>query len=300
MKRMPLGLIFTALLYAILAILFLGGAMNLAPDLRMAEILAGLLLPLIGFGLLMRWGWARWFGAAGGVLLAWIGFMLTAGRGSVPDILLLFSGVLSTVLLLIPSTGDGRRDRPREGAGPTPAEIWTCAVSAAMLAGIAALLVFAAPTAGRAIRNESPAIQGLSSSTRVAWAGFGAGLDRAEVEGRPMLVDFFAAWCGPCQEMDRVTFRNSAVLNAMERIVPVRVDAEGTTSIRGYRGQELAQRYQVHSYPTLMLIDADGNVIVRKSGGLGPEEFIAWLDTALARYAADPENLEKQDHGRMM
>jgi thioredoxin 1 len=62
-------------------------------------------------------------------------------------------------------------------------------------------------------------------------------------EERPVLVDFFATWCGPCQRMHPILESLKAQLGEQVRIVKVDIDQH----------PEIADRYGVQSIPTLMI-----------------------------------------------
>jgi thiol:disulfide interchange protein DsbD len=113
-----------------------------------------------------------------------------------------------------------------------------------------------------------------------------------------MLVDFFATWCNPCKAMDAKTFRDPEVVRALEEVVPVRIDAEGTEPVHGYVGEALASRYRVVSYPTLILMDGDGREIARSRGYKSPTQFLAWLRSALPATAVEVQSDDPADPAR--
>lgn len=72
---------------------------------------------------------------------------------------------------------------------------------------------------------------------------------------RPVLVDFFATWCGPCK-------MQSAILEQLKEkigddIAIVKIDVD--------KNRELVKNYQVQSMPTLILF-RNGEIVWRKSG----------------------------------
>jgi len=106
---------------------------------------------------------------------------------------------------------------------------------------------------------------------------FAEALRRARAEKKPLLVDTYAIWCGPCKQLDRVTFADPTVgAWARKNVVAVKVDAE-----KG-EGRLLAQRYSVRAFPTVLFLDPSGNEIDRLSGVLGPEDFVRTGDAILA------------------
>lgn len=112
-------------------------------------------------------------------------------------------------------------------------------------------------------------------------ATFETALEQASVEEKFVMVDFFTGWCGWCKVLDQKTYTDSSVVALSRRIVNVKVDAEAR--------KEIAARYGVRSYPTILFLNPDGTVRHGLRGYLPPEKFAPVmgqvLETEAEKYA---------------
>ncbi|MBI4341199.1 MAG: thioredoxin family protein [Candidatus Omnitrophica bacterium] len=107
----------------------------------------------------------------------------------------------------------------------------------------------------------------------VAWQPYAAAaLERAVRAHQPVVIDVYADWCLPCVELDRVSFRHPDVVQAMEGIVPLRIDVTRQASSDA---QALFQRYEVYGVPTVLLFDGQGveRAALRVLGFVPPKEL---------------------------
>ena len=100
---------------------------------------------------------------------------------------------------------------------------------------------------------------------------FNAALAQSQESGKPVLVDFWAEWCGPCQEMRRTTWKDPRVIQAMSNYVFLEVDVD--------HNEKLAGDYGVRGIPHLAVLDSQGKVLKMSEGYLSPDELLSWLST---------------------
>jgi thiol:disulfide interchange protein DsbD len=94
---------------------------------------------------------------------------------------------------------------------------------------------------------------------------------RAKREKRPMLVDFGAAWCAACKELDKVTFSSPLVAPEMARFVNVKVDA---TNADDPNVEAALASFKVRGLPTVVLFDSQGKEAARYNDFIPPERFL--------------------------
>ncbi len=94
---------------------------------------------------------------------------------------------------------------------------------------------------------------------------------RALRESKPMIVDFTAAWCGACKELDKATFSAPPVGVELGRFVAVRVDA---TNDEDPNVGAALQRFGVRGLPTVVIFDSRGREALRYTDFVPPERFL--------------------------
>lgn len=132
---------------------------------------------------------------------------------------------------------------------------------------LAIALLALLPTAACS-RSESSAGT-IASGNGIAFStgGFDEALARARAEKRLLLVDVYTDWCGWCKKLDREVFADGRVGAAAKDLVAVKVNAE-----KG--GEEIARRYRVRGYPTILFLDGAGEVVERVDGYVDASEMV--------------------------
>jgi len=96
---------------------------------------------------------------------------------------------------------------------------------------------------------------------------FSSAAATAEERDSLLMLEFYTDWCSWCRRLEKDTFSNGDVRKQLSRVVAVRVNAEE-------EGKELARRYDIDSYPTIVFTDHEGDEIDRIIGYLPPEQFL--------------------------
>ncbi len=98
-------------------------------------------------------------------------------------------------------------------------------------------------------------------------------LNQARAAKKPVVIDFSAAWCVPCREMIRTTFRDPAVIEAASHFVRLQADITD----RDNRNTQLALQYAIRGVPTTVFIDKHGRILKREVGYLNSRRFLSDL-----------------------
>lgn len=82
----------------------------------------------------------------------------------------------------------------------------------------------------------------------------------AEETGRPLLIDLYADWCGPCHTLEEEYFPHESVQPMLSNFVLLRLNVDVEP------GRSMAQDYRANAIPTVVVAEADGTEIDRIVG----------------------------------
>ena len=113
---------------------------------------------------------------------------------------------------------------------------------------------------------ESPFVEGTVEDV----------LNKAEKENKLVFVDVYTDWCGPCKLLDKTTFTDQKVMEALSnKVISFKINAE-----KG-EGIALARKYKVMGYPCFLLLNGKGELVNRSFGYMPPQTFLHWLENAI-------------------
>lgn len=105
----------------------------------------------------------------------------------------------------------------------------------------------------------------------------------AHDENKLIFLDIYATWCGPCKMLKQNTFSDSTVGKFFDKnFINVSVDGE-----KGV-GPQLAQQYSIEGYPTLIVADETGKIILYTAGYIPVDVLMQFANEALKRGGRKP------------
>lgn len=136
-----------------------------------------------------------------------------------------------------------------------------------------------------------------TQAQEIKWMTIDEALAAQKKKAKPIFMDVYTDWCGPCKMLDKNTFHDASVVSFInENYYAVKFNAEGN-SVVNYKGKKysnpqfVADRkgrnavheftlfLQVQAYPSMMIFDAKGEVKSKIEGYRTPQQLLEALNT---------------------
>lgn len=100
-------------------------------------------------------------------------------------------------------------------------------------------------------------------------SSFEEALKKAKDQGKLLFMDCYTTWCGPCKMMSNQVFKQKFIGDFFnQNLVSLKMDME-----KG-EGIDLQKKFDVNAFPTMFLLNGDGNIIYKILGGRDPRAFM--------------------------
>jgi len=114
----------------------------------------------------------------------------------------------------------------------------------------------------------------------VSWPPYSPeAVKQAAADHKVAVIDFSAAWCGPCRQMERTTFRDPRVIEAGKAVVFLKADV---TANESPAVQAVLAEYRIRGVPTLVFLDSTGkeHAALRRAEYTGADELLDLIKRA--------------------
>lgn len=120
---------------------------------------------------------------------------------------------------------------------------------------------------------------GQAAGEKIDWHTYDSGMARSKFEKKKVFLHFYADWCTYCAEMERKTFKDPAVIAALNRnFIPIRVDSD--------RDKQTASLYRVKGLPDTWFLSESGEVIGHRPGYIATDQLLGILNVVMTGAAA--------------
>jgi thioredoxin-related protein len=129
----------------------------------------------------------------------------------------------------------------------------------------------------------------------IKWMSLDEALAKQKKNAKPIFMDVYTDWCGPCKYLDANTFQDESIANYVnDNYYPVKFNAEGNSSVT-YKGKtytnpgfepnrkgrgaahEFTKFLEVQGYPSMYIIDKSGNLKSPIVGYQTPDQLLPQL-----------------------
>ena len=135
----------------------------------------------------------------------------------------------------------------------------------------------------------------FANAQEIKWITFDEALAAQKKDPKPIFMDVYTDWCGPCKLLDKKTFHDKKVVEFISaNYYPVKFNAEGNSEVN-YKGKKFTnpgfvvgqkgrnsthdfiQSLKLQGYPTMVIFDPKGEVSNRLVGFYSAEELLPEL-----------------------
>lgn len=128
--------------------------------------------------------------------------------------------------------------------------------------------------AGVAFLIAGAVLEYWPASDSIAWLSFQEARSVAAAQNKPIFVDVYADWCGPCKAMDKDVFPNDSVKAILTtRFLPAKINGDDPVV-----GDTLKKQFGIRAYPTYIVLSPAGKERKRHIGFFPKTEFLKWLN----------------------
>jgi len=123
------------------------------------------------------------------------------------------------------------------------------------------------------------AASGPAAADKIDWHTYESGMARSKFEKKMVFLHFYADWCKYCADMESKTFKDPAVIAALNRnFIPIRVDSD--------RDKPTASLYRVKGLPDTWFISESGEIIGHRPGYIATDQLMGILNVVMTGAAA--------------